>query len=340
MYDYVIVTHLPSFYKVNLYNEISKRLKVFVVFLSNDTDEKRGADFSNVSNIDFDYTVLNGSSFQHRNKLVSLYKTLLIILRFDYKKLLICGWDLPEFWLAAFCSSTKKNCLALESTAIESSVKGVKGYIKRLFLKRIDTAFPSGDLHCELLESLEFNGSIKITRGVGIINKHPYNEVVREYKRRFLFVGRLSEVKNVATIILIFNKMPDYTLTIVGDGDELDRLKVIASENIFFLGEMKNSELKNQYLYNDFFILPSTSETWGLVVEEALYFGCPVLISKNCGSRELIEDGVNGFIIDPYDSVQIKSIIESIDRSNYQDLLIGMSKHSIDSKDIDQVNVY
>jgi glycosyltransferase involved in cell wall biosynthesis len=205
---------------------------------------------------------------------------------------------------------------------------------------RINAAFPSGDLHCELLKSLGFNGSIKITRGVGIINKQPYSEVAREYKKRFLFVGRLSEVKNLAAIILIFNKMPDYTLTIVGDGDELVPLKKISSGNVFFLGKMKNSELKNQYLKNDFFILPSTSETWGLVVEEALYFGCPVLISKNCGSRELIENGVNGFIIDPYDSVQIKSIIESIDRSNYQDLLIGMSKLSIDAKDIEQVNVY
>lgn len=45
MYDYLIVTHIPAFYKINLYNELSKKLKIFVVFIASNTDEKRADDF-------------------------------------------------------------------------------------------------------------------------------------------------------------------------------------------------------------------------------------------------------------------------------------------------------
>ena len=66
MYDYLIVTHIPAFYKINLYNELAKKLKIFVIFISSDTSQKRSNNFSSVNDALFDYEVLYQGDFQTR----------------------------------------------------------------------------------------------------------------------------------------------------------------------------------------------------------------------------------------------------------------------------------
>jgi len=340
MYDYVIVTHLPAFYKVNLYNELAKKLNIFVVFIAKDTNETRASDFVTLHNAHFEYTVLSLVPFQSRDKLSSLYQLFSMVRQTDYKKILLSGWDLPEFWLVALMSPNQKNCLALESTILESNATGIKGLIKKTFLAFIGTVFASGDLHVELLEALNFKKNIRVTKGVGIINKPILSMQHKMYQKKFLYVGRLSMVKNLEMLINVFNVLPEHQLTIIGDGEEKKYLESIANGNVTFLGSIENDKLKEEYNKNDIFILPSESEPWGLVVEEALYFGLPVIVSKNCGACELIEDGKNGFIISPNDHEQIKLIIENIETSTFNKLLVGVKQFSISSKDEIQVSVY
>lgn len=340
MYDYLIVTHLPAFYKVNLYNELSKKLNIFVCFISNDTSEKRASDFISLEKASFKYTVLSSDPFQKRNKLESLCKLFLVVRSVQYKKILLSGWDLPEFWMVAILFSNKKNCLALESTAVESSVRGLRGWGKRLFLSMISAVFASGDLHVNLLGLLNYNKEIRVTKGVGVINKPSFKSLGKVYQKRFLFVGRLSKVKNLELLIHVFNGLPAHNLTIIGGGEEKEYLASIANENIVFIPPIENAKLQYEFNKHDVFILPSLSEAWGLVVEEALYFGLPVIVSKNCGSCELIENGVNGFVVPCDDREYIKETIMAIGVSEYEELLIGVKKFSIKKKDISQVGVY
>jgi len=340
MYDYVIVTHIPAFYKVNLYNELAKKFKILVIFIASNTYEKRADDFITLENAKFEYKVLFNGNFQDRNILYNIFKLRAILRVINYKKILVSGWDLKEFWYLIFVNSKSKNCLALESTILESNTKGLKGLIKKIFLNRISTVFASGKLHVELLEELKYKGNIKITKGVGIINKPNFVYRNKIYKKRFLFVGRLTKVKNIEMLIKVFNELEGYTLTIVGIGEEEVYLKNIAKENIVFLGSIKNKDIKYKFEENDIFILPSVSEPWGLVVEEALYFGLPVMISENCGARELIIDGVNGYVFNPNDKKSIKDMILKIDKRIYDNLLDGVKKFSINKKDGMQVDSY
>lgn len=340
MYDYIIVTHLPAFYKVNLYNELAKKLDILVVFISNETSEKRSTDFSSLANANFEYTVLSNQAFQRRSKLQVLYKLFSIVRNAQYKKILLSGWDLPEFWMIAILFPNKKNCLALESTIIESNVKGVKGGIKKLFLSMINIVFASGKLHVDLLNALNYQKEIRVTQGVGIINKPPIVKVNKEYQKRFLFVGRLSKVKNLALLINIFNELPEHQLTIIGDGPEKQNLTSVANNNIKFIEPIENAKLQHEFNIHDVFILPSISEPWGLVVEEALYFGLPVIVSDRCGASELIDNGVNGFIIPYTDKTYIKEVIMKIDADIYAELLKDVKKFSINNKDTIQVETY
>jgi len=340
MYDYIIVTHIPAFYKVNLYNELAKKLHILVIFIASNTNEKRADDFITLENAKFEYELLFDGDFQDRNVFKDIDKLKKILKDIKYKKILVSGWDLIEFWYLVFINSKSKNCLALESTILESNTKGLKGMIKKVFLSRISTVFASGRLHTELLKELRYKNIINITQGVGIINKPKFKYETKEYQKRFLYIGRLSEVKNLEILIKIFNELKEYKLTIVGTGKMEKYLKSIANKNIIFLGVIENKNIKNQFKENDIFILPSISEPWGLVVEEALYFGLPVMISENCGSCELIENDINGYIFNPNDSENIKSAIMNIDKVKYDRLISNTNFFFLGNKDKLQIMIY
>lgn len=340
MYDYLIVTHIPTFYKVNLYNELSKRLNIFVVFIALNTNEKRSDDFVTLKDIKFKYQFLFNGNFQSRNILQNIKKLKNCLKDKNYKKLLVGGWDLKEFWFLIFIHRKSMNCLVLESTINESRVDGIRGFLKRIFLSRISLVFASGKLHDELLQALYYKGDITITKGVGIINKPEFQQIKKEYKKRFLFIGRISQEKNISLLVDIFNELKEYTLTIVGTGPIEKELKNKAKKNIIFAGQVDNILLKEYFLANDIFILPSIAEPWGLVVEEALYFGLPVIVSKNCGVSELVLDGITGNVIDIEERDNIQNCIEAVNNEKFQELLSCVKKFSIEKKDIVQIQSY
>ncbi|MED7789178.1 glycosyltransferase [Francisella sp. 19X1-34] len=341
MYDYVIVTHIPAFYKVNLYNQLAKKLNIFVIFLAANTNEKRADDFVALNDVSFEYKILFPGNLQERNFSANIRLLRSILKSFQYKKILVSGWDLREFWYVIFTNSKSKNCLALESTINESKVTGPQAIIKKIFLSRVSKVFASGDLHRELLVKLGYRGNVKITKGVGIINKPIFNREAREYHKKFLYIGRLSEVKNLERLVQVFNSIEDYSLTIIGEGEQKDYLhKIATSNNIIFKSAIENKKLKEEFLNHDIFILPSLVEPWGLVVEEAFYFGLPVIISQNCGARDIVKNDINGYWIDPKNIDEMVSLIRKINSNKYYGLIAGVEKFSLNDKDIKQIEAY
>lgn len=340
MYEYIIVTHIPAFYKVNLYNELAKKMNILVIFVASDTNENRSDDFICKSDLKFDHKILYTGNLQERNVYKNIRSLSAIVSQSKYRRIIVGGWDLQEYWYLVFTNYKSKNCLVLESTINESSINNIRGVAKKVFLSRISTVFASGNLHKLLLDSLRYKGEVKVTKGVGIINKPKFSPKFKQYDKKYLFVGRLSKEKNIEMLIDIFNKLEDYKLTIVGSGPLEEQLKGRANENITFVGNVVNLGIRKYFETNDILVLTSVSETWGLVVEEALYYGVPVIVSSNCGSCEIIRDGINGYVVDIEDDRNIKNVIKNIDESNYQKLIDGVDKFSVEAKDLEQLRAY
>ena len=117
----------------------------------------------------------------------------------------------------------------------------------------------------------------------------------------FLFVGRLVSYKNVEHLIQQFNinfSDKDTVLKIVGDGKQGEYLiDKYASEKVIFKGKKFNKELIAEYLSASCFVCPSLFEPWGLVVNEALSAGLPVIANEEVGACfDLIKDKETGFI--------------------------------------------
>jgi glycosyltransferase involved in cell wall biosynthesis len=121
----------------------------------------------------------------------------------------------------------------------------------------------------------------------------------------FLYVGRLSPEKGIGTLIDAFRglkeRIPDAALRIVGTGPMGDELKAKVAEmglanSVTFLGSLQDEPLSREYFSATCMVLPSMSEPWGLVVNEALSHGCPSVVSESCGCvPELVIDGVSGY---------------------------------------------
>lgn len=290
LYDIVFVTHLPVFYKVNLYNEIAVSKKILVIFISDDTEMKRGPAFFSLNGLMFDYEIINRGEFEKRNVFSSIVSLSRLLNEIEYNSLVLSGWDLLEFWYLAFLKSKDKNCLSLESSIYDSRYSGVLKLIKRVFLSRVSKVYASGSLQKELVDAIGFKGKVVITGGVGIIRK-PIKNIKRGCAvfNRIIFIGRLAEEKNLKQVIEVVNKYPWLTFDIYGTGPLEAELKSIALSNVNFKGPVDNNMLEFVFSTADYLILPSKKEPWGLVCEEAVYFSVPVIMTSSCGSVDIMK---------------------------------------------------
>ena len=134
-------------------------------------------------------------------------------------------------------------------------------------------------------------------------------EIKKKYRaRNILYVGSFVARKGVFNLIKAFYRLNMYNvgLILIGDGIEksiyLEYIKEHQIKNVFFEGFVQKENIVRYYGLADVFVLPSSNEVWGLVVNEAMACGLPVISSKLAGvTRDLVKDGKNGFSFNPND---------------------------------------
>ncbi|MGK0254834.1 MAG: glycosyltransferase involved in cell wall biosynthesis [Mariniflexile sp.] len=339
-YDYIIVTNLPAFYKINLYNQLAKKLKIKVIFMSASSAIRAG-DFSK-GDMKFDHVFLSDKNYEERNKLLMFVRVAYILFSSRYKRIVFPGWELVELIPLIFLLPTKKNGLLLESSIIETKSTGLLWFLKKLIMKNMGHAFPSGNLQNKILQRANYSGEVHITHGVGIPNrltKRAFNLDVIKNDCKYLYVGRVASEKNLQYLVKMFNDNGK-RLTIAGNGPLLDELKLLAESNITFLGYVNNEELAGVYKSHDVFILPSYSEPWGLVVDEALWFGLPVVVSCNVGCSEdlVIKENTGTIFKLDDDSSFTKALFEV--ESNYSKYKSNVMAIDFNKRDQEQIDSY
>ena len=131
----------------------------------------------------------------------------------------------------------------------------------------------------------------------------------------FIYVGRLWWGKGLNYLFEAFGQMQksgqpvcvDATLLLAGDGTDEQRLREQALKsglrNVIFLGYVQKEELPKYYALSDVFVFPTLGDPYGLVVDEAMACGLPIISTSAAGEiGERIEEGKNGFIVPPRDS--------------------------------------
>ncbi len=150
--------------------------------------------------------------------------------------------------------------------------------------------------------------------------------------KNIAFVSRLDEFKGGWRTLKAFHKIsdkhPDYTLTIVGEGEEYQAIQQYLLENnladkVFLKGTLTKTQIAEVLNNSSFLVFPSRHETFGLVVAEALSCGLPVVCTNQTAPKEFINDQ-NGILVEPDSVDEIAKAMENMieNRSNYNGELI------------------
>jgi glycosyltransferase involved in cell wall biosynthesis len=138
--------------------------------------------------------------------------------------------------------------------------------------------------------------------------------------RVYLLIGQLIPRKGFDNVIVAWSKLSQGVqmnnhLLIVGQGESEYSLKQLAHQlripNILFTGQKTQEELVELFAAADIFVFPSIVDVWGMVVNEAMASGLPVLASKYAGaSQELLSNKKYGALFDPLDIDSITDLLE------------------------------
>ena len=233
--------------------------------------------------------------------------------------------------------------LLSDSNAFDKKRYKVFELIKSLFVSRFDAAFVGGTSSEEYLRSLGIP-SERIVYGFDVVDTEFLDKVVIENTKNptqvrqkwglpdnyFLFVGRLIPEKNIPNLLIAYEKyvsllgqeLSPWYLVICGSGPEEEKIKLliqnlpeVARENICLHGYIKQPEIMDFFSFASCFVLPSVSESWGLVVNEAMACGVPVIVSNKSGcARDLVSENTNGWSFQPDDVDALVNLMIKITR--------------------------
>ncbi len=195
------------------------------------------------------------------------------------------------------------------------------GYLKNLY-NRCDRVYvPSKPIMTELYEhglnSIEF-----LPHGIDTNIFNPKfksddwkKELGLENKITLLFTGRLVWEKDLLTLAKAYKilnaKYPNAAFVLAGDGPIRRELEGMMPDAVF-LGNLSGEELSTAYASSDIFVFPSTTETFGNVVLEAMASGIPPVCVREGGSYGMINDGINGLIAEPHNTEDFAKKVESL----------------------------
>ena len=172
-------------------------------------------------------------------------------------------------------------------------------------------------------------------------DNNPVEEVNKVCKiqteRKMLYIGRIEERRNIEFLLTVLKdvveKDKEAQLVIVGDGekDYVEHIKGILEKegllnNVVWIRKMEQKYLCHIYRACNFFLLPTRYEIFGMVMMEAMYFGNTVLTTANGGSEMLIENGVNGYILETKNKIKWSRIILETDLESQK--VIGEKAHN------------
>lgn len=170
---------------------------------------------------------------------------------------------------------------------------GTWGYLKWYYNHCRLVLAPSEHTRREVEKKLRVPVGI-FTRGIDTERFHPkfrepHDDVV------VLYVGRVSVEKNLSVLADIFKYEQGARLVVVGDGPYLEEMQR-RCPGAQFTGFLDGEDLSRAYASADVFAFPSTTDTFGNVVLEAMSSGLPVVVTDKMGPKEMVGDGENGLV--------------------------------------------
>lgn len=311
----LFLTNVPSPYRVDFFNELGKLCDLTVVFEKKTSDE-RDASWKNYEFKNFKGIFLKGISVNTDTALS--FEVLKYVKDKSFDNIICADVSSPTGMIAIQYMKQHKISYFIEGDGgFAKSGKGFKERVKRHFISGAKGYFSTSAAHDEYY----------ITYGAekDKIHRYPFTSLknddilsavttyydkleIREElsiteKNVILAVGQFIYRKGFDILLNVAeNLSKDIGVYFVGDEATAEYLKIKSEKNltnVHFIGFKNKTELKKYYIAADLFVHPTREDIWGLVINEAMACALPVITTDRCiAGLELVEDGVNGFVID------------------------------------------
>lgn len=313
----LFVTNLPSPYRVDFFNELGKKTNLTVCYERKNSSE-RDAKWINKSKRTYKEIYISAKTFGVDR---SIGLGIVRELRKKYDYVIISGWSSPSVMLAIVYCQIHNIPYIMEDDGGLIDPQGEKyKFIKKILLRKVLAYFTTTDdniytmtklgVKADIIFKYPFSSVMDREIEEGIIKKKEANQIresleIKE-KKVILAVGQFIERKGFDILLRAFAGMSDdFGLYFVGGEPTEQYLNIVKKEdikNVHFIGFKRKDELKEYYAAADIFVHPTREDIWGLVVNEAMAAGLPVITTNRCGAGlELIKNSENGFLIEVED---------------------------------------
>lgn len=336
----VVLTEIIAPYRIPVFNALERRaeLDLHVIFLA-ETDEAVRQWRVYKNEIGFSYQVLPSWRWHAGKYGLLLNRGLWSALNKSRPEVIICGgYNYAASWEALLWARRNRVAFVLWSESNSRDTRKDWTWLesmKAFFLRRCDGFVVPGKSAFEYLRSLGCLEN-RISTAPNAVDNGLFATLAKEARahgtevrqklelpsRFILFVGRLVPEKGVFDLLEAYARLEgslrsEVGLVFAGDGIAREELvqqsKGISPGFICFPGFAQRENLAGLYALAETLVLPTHSDPWGLVVNEAMACGVPIIVSTVAGcSADLVEDGWNGYVLPPRDSEKLSVAIGSL----------------------------
>lgn len=331
-------TNIPAPYTVDFLNELSNYCDLTVLF-ERESASDRDSSWDNMTKCSFDYHFCKGIDIGTENRF-SLMQTVFFLNVYFLNKsvgfLIGNATSFTGILSIFFLKLFHIPYWIIGDGAFPSPRKNIKLLVKRYIYKSAEGVFSTGVMH----DNYYIQAGVDVRRIYRLnftsirenqIRDIPVDDATRKQLRRenniegrfvILYVGQMIHRKGVDLLIEAVSSLDDVELYCVGGIYESIH---DYPSNIHFIAFKSQQELKAYYDCADVFVLPTREDIWGLVVNEALSRGLPVITTNRCNAGvELIRNGKNGYVVSAGNVSNLHQAICSIkDCGNMEEMRIN-----------------
>jgi glycosyltransferase involved in cell wall biosynthesis len=349
----ILIVHnqLWAHYKAITFNELQKIItqnsidELLVVQFASVEKSRRNLGDSDLTIHQYPYRLLHEGTLEEVGLWTRVSGVLKAIREFNPSVVNLTGYyDIASWMILLYCKIKGiKTVLSNESTAGDHARSKLKEQLKSLIINQFDGFFNFGTLSKNYLLDLGAspnkmlvnrncvdNLALKTIYQSSIFNRNTEQKRLGLASKNFIFIGRLIDFKNLFLFLDAFHEAQkqsneDWGVIILGDGELKNNLqKFVAKKHtpkVSFQQGVSWQQVPEYLALSDVLVLPSYSEPWGLVVNEAMACGLPVLVSDKCGCAiDLVKNEENGFTFAPNNLGELTNILLKFMNMNVEDL--------------------
>ncbi len=191
-----------------------------------------------------------------------------------------------------------RNCRGNIFESVAYSARSAFARRMKLFHDNVTLFLAVSEFAKSRLVAAGFNeGRIVVLRNMVPASSGPANAAEGTYAA---FAGRISQEKGIDTLLNAIERFPECPIQLAGSGPMFESFKDAAPQHVTLRGQLLSSQMTPFYRGARFVVVPSiTYEMCPMVILEAFSHGIPVIASRLGAQRELVDDGVNGLLVEP-----------------------------------------